>query len=432
VARQVDVDRALARSLACAGIALTMLVILVGPWGPRMIDLEVYRTGAAAFLSGHDLYAIREASTGLPFTYPVFAALVFTPFVAMPALLARVVMTVLSLGALYVICHLTQRSTRLRWPAWLRPEWIAVVAISTHPVLDTLLFGQINLVLVAMVLADTLLIRGRGRGVLVGLAAGIKLTPGLFIVYYLVTGQRRAALNAAGTAGLTVLLGLALQPASAWAFFTEHAVNPARTGGVTYAGNQSILAITARLLRTPHPPVAVTGILAVTVVIVALWTARRLTLSGERLAGVAVVGVATLLASPISWTHHWVWFIPALGALAGWAGDVRWRWVVIAASTLVIWTGPMRFVPKNDLRELHHNLGQQIVANSFGILAVAFLSWAVWYTLTTAADRGGFRGRRPWVDGPTLPRPRTAPIAGSLSSSPASRRSPTSLGSGTG
>src|SRR5262249_55575543 len=156
------------------------------------IDLDVYRAAARGVLHG-DPYSV-TGPDGLPFTYPVFSALAFVPFAVIPRVVAQVLMTLLSFAALWVIMQviarqlLPQRSDRtllmVSVPA-------TVITISAHPVLDTLMFGQVNLILMAMVLLDLLVVTGRGRSVLVGLATGIKLTPGLFIVYYLVTGQRR-------------------------------------------------------------------------------------------------------------------------------------------------------------------------------------------------------------------------------------------------
>jgi alpha-1,2-mannosyltransferase len=361
------------------GAAVVLVGLFLAPFGPKMIDLDVYRAGAGALLHGGDVYAV-AGPAGLPFTYPIFAALVFVPFALVPTVLARVAITLLSLGALLVICHRTIRGVvpagdrgLLRWsvPA-------AIVAITAHPVLDTLLFGQVNLVLVAMVLTDVLVVRGPGRGVLVGLAAGTKLTPGLFVLYYLVIGDWRAARTAALTTAGTLLVGLALAPGSTWAYLTRYMLDPARTGNVTYAGNQSILAVTARLVRREHPPPVLTALITAVVVIVALVLARALHARGEELASVCVVAAAALLASPVSWTHHWVWFIPAVGVLAAWAhrGGAAWRWWVLGAATLVLWSGPMRFTPTNGLRELHDTLPQQLVANSYGLLAVGFLAWA--------------------------------------------------------
>jgi alpha-1,2-mannosyltransferase len=273
-----------------------------------------------------------------------------------------------------------------------------VITVSAHPVLDTLMFGQVNLILMAMVLVDVLVVvAGRGRGVLTGVATGIKLTPGLFIVYYLVTGQRRAAATATLTSAATVALGFAVRPHSAWAFWTRYVLDPTRPGNVTYAGNQSMLAITARLTRQASPSHALVWGLVAVIVVAALLIARSAHRAGDELTAVSAVAAAALLASPISWSHHWVWFIPAVAVVAAWAyrAGGGWRWWVLGLATLVVWSGPMRFTPKNELRELADNFPQQLLANSFGLLAAAFLAWAAYVTWSrrgrarAGAGRGG-------------------------------------------
>jgi alpha-1,2-mannosyltransferase len=110
------------------------------------------------------------------------------------------------------------------------------------------------------------------------------------------------------------------------------------------------------------------------------------------LLSICVVAVGSLLASPVSWSHHWVWAIPVLGTLTIWAAPAelvagpgavaaarpvaRWRWWVLGAATVIIAAGPMQFLPKDDLRELDHTLGQQIVADTYAGLALAYLGWA--------------------------------------------------------
>ncbi len=375
---------------ASTAVALLVLTAVLAPWGPKMIDLDVYRTGAATLLGGRDLYGVVDAGTGLPFTYPIFAAVVFVPLALLPLAVARVVITLLTLAGLVVICQLALRLGWRRTGAGAVAVSIAVaaLAVSAHPVLDTILFGQINVILVALVLVDIVLVTGRGRGVLVGLAAGIKLTPGLFILYYLVTGDRRAARTAAVSAAATVLVGFAVQPGPAWAFWTRYVFDPARTGNVTYAGNQSLLALTARLLRVEHPPAVLVDALTVAVVGAALVLARRLHRAGDALAAVCAVAAGALLASPISWSHHWVWFLPAAFAVAAWIRRTGggWRWWLLGLAVAVMWSGPMRFTPTNGLRELHHNPAQQVVANSFSLLALGYLAWA-WYLTGPRARR---------------------------------------------
>jgi alpha-1,2-mannosyltransferase len=395
-----DPTRREVRWTLAGGAAVLLAVLVVLLTTSHFIDLDVYRAAAGGVLHG-DPYSV-TGPDGLPFTYPVFSALVFVPFAVIPRTVAQVAMTLLSFAALGAIMQLILRrllpdhSDRslllLSVPA-------TVITVSAHPVLDTLMFGQVNLILMAMVLVDVLVVTGRGRGVLVGLATGIKLTPGLFIVYYLVTGQRRAAATAALTSAGTVALGFAVRPHAAWAFWTNYVLDPARPGNVTYAGNQSLLAITARLMRRPDPPHALTWGIVAAIVVVALLIARSAHRAGDQLVAVSAVAAAALLASPISWSHHWVWFIPAIAVVAAWAyrAGGGWRWWVLGVATLVVWSGPMRFTPKNQLRELADNFPQQLLANSFGLLAVAFLIWAGYVTWSrrggagagTGAGRGG-------------------------------------------
>ncbi len=368
--------------------ALVALVGFAGPWGARLLDLDVYRMGADALLSGTDIYSVQEPSADLVFTYPVFAAILFIPFAVLPLAVSRFVLTAISLAALFVIVHLTvtwvlrRRGADVSWRSVAGLRWsvpLALLAVAAHPVWETLNFGQVNLILTALVLNDVLALdRSRWRGVLVGIATGIKLVPGIFILYFLVTGQRRAAVASIVTTLGTILLGLAVQPSAAWAFWTDHALNPDRTGGIAYVTNQSFLGVSARLLRDPHPPRALTLALGAVVVAAALWLARRLAERGETLTSVCVVGVGALLASPVSWSHHWVWLIPCLGTLAVWAAEsgARWPWIVVGVVAVIGASGPMQFTPKEELRELAHTLPQQLVANVYTALAVAYLVWA--------------------------------------------------------
>jgi alpha-1,2-mannosyltransferase len=252
-----------------------------------------------------------------------------------------------------------------------------LVAVLAHPVLETLLFGQINVVTTTLVIVDLLVVpRGR-QGWLVGLATGVKLVSGLFIVYLLITRRFRAAVNATFALIATVAVGFAVAPGQSWSYWTSYMLDPDRVGGIAYVTNQSILGISARLLRNPHPPAGLTLTLSAVVALAALVLAWRRHRRGDELTAICVVAVGSLLASPISWSHHWVWVVPGIAVLVAWAVPARswWRWSTVASVGLVMWVGPMRFMPKAGLQELHHTLGQQIIANCYGFLAVAFLVW---------------------------------------------------------
>jgi alpha-1,2-mannosyltransferase len=367
------------RRWVVAGVVAVFLAIVgfvgVGPWhGARMLDLDVYRMGGSALLHGRPIYDQVEPTAVLYFTYPIFAAMLFAPFAALPLVAAKVLMLLLSLAGLFVIVRITVQHVAGRAPlSWTIP--LSILGVAVHPVFETLTFAQVNLVLVALVLIDLLML-GRSRGVLVGLATGVKLVPGIFILYFLVTGQRRAALTATLTTLGTAVLGFLVQPGQAWAFWTNYALNPDRTGGVSYVTNQSFLGVSSRLLRDPHPPRALALSLGAVAVVLALWAARRLYRTDEftAICGVAVAG---LLFSPISWSHHWVWAIPCLGTVIVWARSAGggWRWWLFGIVAAIVASGPMQFMPKEQLRELHHTHPQQLVANIFCLLGVVYLGW---------------------------------------------------------
>src|SRR5690606_33501228 len=149
------------RRWAIAGLVAVAVALVAfhAPWGPDMIDLEVYRVGARALLSGTDVYAVVEPSQELPFTYPVFAAVLFVPFALVPWIAARVLLLLLSFAALFVIVHLTVQRVRqatghTAGSVLALSVPLSVAAVAVHPVWETLTFGQVNLILTALVLVD--------------------------------------------------------------------------------------------------------------------------------------------------------------------------------------------------------------------------------------------------------------------------------------
>ncbi|WP_030428374.1 glycosyltransferase family 87 protein [Allokutzneria albata] len=157
-------------------IGLTALVAIAVTWGRTAIDLEVYRAAGAALLHGQDLYdASFQATSNLPFVYPPFAALPFSLFALLPLKIVPVVMTVISAAALVTTCVIVAR--RYQAPVLVGGA-VAAASVLLEPLMTNFLFGQINLVLVLLVVADCLLPRTPWpRGLLIGIAAAIKLTP---------------------------------------------------------------------------------------------------------------------------------------------------------------------------------------------------------------------------------------------------------------
>ncbi|MEW9547207.1 glycosyltransferase 87 family protein [Nonomuraea sp. NPDC050783] len=307
--------------LLTAGAVVALLWALIGqvPWW--LGDLKVYDYGGDLARAGRPLYAAplvaEQASAdqleiALWFTYPPFAALLFAPLALLPlpvfgALLQ--VATVASVLALVWLVHgaLAPGRRRLRLLVGLAP-----LLIFLSPVAETLMLGQISVLLVLAVAAD--LMRppdARWRGVGVGLAAGIKIVPAVFIVHLFLTGQRRAALTATATFAGTVAAGFAVFGADSWAYWTRLLWDAGRVGEMHVTFNQSVHGVVARLLHAPQAGTA--GLVVAALALAAgLWTAVRLHRRGFAAEALMAVGMTAPLVTPIGWHHHWSWIVPVL------------------------------------------------------------------------------------------------------------------------
>lgn len=316
-------------------VALTWLVTLVfleaRPGG--LLDLSVYRAGSQRLLDGASLYA--QPYGDLPFTYPPFAALVMVPLAVLPSVLAELALTLLSAAALVFVWH------RCGVPR----RWLLLVAPASavlEPVWMTQHFGQVNLLLLALVLGDLVGPTSRWRGVLTGIAAGIKLTPLVFLGYLVATRQWRAAGVMAASFAATVLLPIVLIPGDGVRFWTSVLPDAGRIGAPWYAGNQSLMGVLARLGGEASWVRPAWFVTSVVVVLLALWLARSLFVRGDLLGAVSATGLASLLASPVSWSHHWLWCIPlgvVLSRHAGRLASLLWTALFIAAPHLAMPSG---------------------------------------------------------------------------------------------
>ena len=306
-------------------------------------DLQVYRMGGAAVLhDGSRLYQVRLG--GLPFTYPPFAAVVFTGVAAVPWRVAVTLLTGASMlalpAALYLVLRLPGPSRMpAAGPAWTLALAVATVAIWLEPARATLGYGQVDILLTAAVLFDlSLPDTARGKGLLIGLAAGLKLTPAIFAVYLLITGRQRAAATAAGVFAGTVAAGFAAIPASSAWFWAGRFAAPGHVSPVQDPQNQSLAGALARVMHTADILPAWLPLAAV-VAVAGLSLAAAASRRGDEALGFGLCAVTGLLISPISWIHHWVIVIPALliagltAARAYRAGNVATAVLVTAAIT---------------------------------------------------------------------------------------------------
>lgn len=293
--------------------------------GAGSIDLAVYLRAASALVSGGDPNLTPPGE--LPWLYPPFAALPFVPLLALPFPVAAVVTALASAAALARLLHLVL--VRLG-----RPELTLVVlaaVVVTEPVYATLGYGQVNIVL-AWLVAEGFL--GRRRW-LIGVAAGVKLTPLVFLLPLLVRRDLRGAgLVVAGFAG-TMGLGWLAAPEASGVFWSGLFLGATDRVGTAHATNQSLTGVLLRVAGDGGVPV-LAAVLGVAVVLVSAAVLRRPDTDG--VLALTVTGMAGLLVSPLSWTHHWIWVLPlVLWCFVHGRRRLALAWVILLVGRVTWW-----------------------------------------------------------------------------------------------
>lgn len=319
------------------------------------LDLAVYRDAGLIVEHVHPYYDAHlgsplydwpgpPGSPGIKFIYPPFAAL---PFALIPShvrlLRVEQLSSVINLLAVVLAAAVTVRALgRERGLTAKRGLGIVLlvtaIALMTEPVQRTFYLGQVELVLMALVIWDVCQPDGRWwKGAGVGIAAGVKLVPLIFIPYLLLTRRFRAAAVATATFAVTVGIGFIVLPADSSRWWLDGLfLQGSYDGNIPYLGNQSVLALVERLGGTGTHGIWLAT--AVILAIIGLGVATVLDRNGHRVLGVAACALTGVLISPISWDHHWVWVLVAApvflcyGLLArGWA-----RWGCFAAGAVVM------------------------------------------------------------------------------------------------
>ncbi|WP_194815004.1 glycosyltransferase 87 family protein [Nocardia sp. XZ_19_385] len=379
--------------LVPALLAVVAYLFLTGPIWPvqavdggvpitgDFIDLQVYRLGVEALRDGGNMYGqLPETNAGisLPFIYPPFAALVLGPFALLPWDPAAFLFFYSSIAALAVTLYLVARRI---WPerTQLRTALYATacavpLAMLLEPVWATLNFGQVNLLLMVLIAADVLAHKPKWRrGMLIGIAAAIKLTPAAFVLYFLVKKDYKSAITAAVTGAVATLLSFAILPKASVEYWFNGMGNVSGLSGSSFHTNQSIQAVLARF-EIEKPLFTILWLAISALLLVLVVAAMRRTLDFPPLA-LAINAVFTLLVSPISWSHHWVMIAPALFAMFGYALRFPWprrlRWFAVTAITAWVFVyGPQNWLPGDDDRELSWTPWQHFEGDTYVWLSV--------------------------------------------------------------
>jgi alpha-1,2-mannosyltransferase len=377
--------------------ALVLATLLVsyndGRWRfpAYRVDLDVYRLGSAALLHGHALYGtLPPTGDGqlLLFTYPPFAAIVLAPLAVLPYWAACLVVTAGTLGLLAVVLVTVLRALGARCD-WRRAGALLLAAEVLEPVLRTVYAGQLDLLLLALVVLDVLVDTPRWpRGLLIGLAAAIKLTPAVFLLYLLLRRDTRAAVTGVVTFLAATALGFLLAGADSVRYWTGALWDTGRVGEPTYAGDQSLLGL---LARAGVPADARTAwwlpLVAVVLVLTALGVRRALA-AGEKIVALGVNAVGGLLVSPISWTHHWVWAVVVLLGWAELARRTRRRGfaVVAGVGAVLFVAGPQWWWPRGGEVERDWTFLQQLTGNGYVLFGLTVLVTAALVRFPRPAD----------------------------------------------
>jgi alpha-1,2-mannosyltransferase len=349
------------------GLEVAVVVVFAATY--NALDFRIYMWGGHAVLDDSRLYL--ALAYGHWFTYSPFAAIVFVPVAALPLAVARVGWDLASVAALAYSC------TRIVQLAGYRPTRLAVAgfvaaAMALDPVWETLFLGQINLILLALILTDVWLVSrgssGLAVGVGVGIAAAIKLTPAIFIVFFLLAGRTRAAFVAAGTFVLCGLIGFLVAP-HASKLYWEHLSHDTTRVGAPYISNQSPYAAAIRIAGGQAHIGWWWAMVSLAFAVIGLVVAAILVRRRDWLAATAVTGMTGLLVSPVSWAHHWVWILPVLVLLLR-----SGHRIAAGACYLLFAVAPFWFTPHaGGPREYGFHWLTSLVANCFLLAGLAFL-----------------------------------------------------------
>lgn len=365
---------------ACLGLVCVVAACLLLPKlssEPFPLDLHIYMVGGSAALHDHPVYGSAVQVEGFGFTYPPFAAILFALPSALGAQLQLVVLTGFSLLGLAALTGYSVANGQDKGGQATR-TWVLVAVLPAlvlcEPVRITLWNGQINLVLAGIIAWDLLDDRHeRWRGVGVGIATGIKLTPGVFVLYFVATRQWRAAAVSAVSFAGTAVSGLIVLPSDSLRFWTSKVFGNAAIGDTARPGNQSVFATAHRALG-PGGLATACGLLAGALVLtVGLWSAAQLERRGQRTMVLAVLGTVSCLVSPVAWTHHWVWCIPVVLALLGRAAG---RGVIAHVPVALLLALFVIGCNKEPISELYRwTLGRIVFANGYVLAGLLLLAW---------------------------------------------------------
>lgn len=355
-----------------------------------LLDMEVYRAGARAFLDNQPLYSAPFNVRGvvLPFIYPPFGAAILSPFAMVSSHFAAASVLLISAVLTFVCIYaITQALIADKFHAFVFAAMMWPLALLSEPHTSNAGFGQINVLVMALCVLD-LVPRRRWlpQGTLIGLAAAIKLTPVALCLFFLLKKDFKA-ISWAALSGITVTtITACFRLTATIQFFTETVfkMNSTKEAGVStaYMTNQSIKGMLMRWAPSEQSAQDHQGLIdiiwLVFVVLSVLAIARLMILMfrrGMEVDAALLNAGLMLIISPISWSHHWVWMpLFALVLLYRWLSTPG-NPVLLGICAGVTWLFCLQIKP----HWIFGDLGGEMY--SFGVVGKLIISGYLWLML---------------------------------------------------
>jgi alpha-1,2-mannosyltransferase len=372
------------RAVTAWAIGLAAIGYLVWAANDRMmIDLGIYRMGGQAILHSANLYAVR-GSDRLAFTYPPLAAVLAVPLALLPFAADKLCWTVMVYVPLLVavLAGFRPLLARLSGSAQVALPLLLAACAYLQPAWQEIGFGQIDLFLVGLCLLDCLAAKPKWpRGLLIGLATAIKLEPGVFIIYLLITRRRREAGVAALSFGAFSALAWLINPRDSLTYWTSAVFNPGRLGSNASTANQALRGMVLRLHLAAGSQVLWLA-LALLVGVGGLLAARACWQHGQEIAGIAITGLLSALLSPVAWIHHLCWVIVAIGVIAGNGRQPRRVCAAVLAGLFYLTLTPVWAERSPQLQPFIRG----VLQDSFGLVALALIPVIWWLSVSAPPD----------------------------------------------
>ncbi|GAA2329631.1 hypothetical protein SVIO_025960 [Streptomyces violaceusniger] len=388
----------------CAA-ALTALVVFLVAWYDVksaqavdkplwMADLRVYLGAAHNLTRGDDPWALN--AQGWSYLYPPPTPWLFVPLTKIGLNSAGLLYTVVNVALLgYVVWAVLRR---LMPGSPRRVLLLTVTALPVcswfGPVADSLLLGNVDLLIMGLVIADFVQLRStKAHGVLIGIAIALKLQSGLFVVFMLLDRRLRPALTATATFLSVSLASLAVQPDLSrhyWSTVFPHLSE--RMGGAPQAiYSNSFL---SALVRVTHDGTIARVIwipLCAVVIVAGAVVMYRASRRDDEILAVVVCGLVSVSITSLAWVHYWVWIVPLAVFLL--VRSVQRRSVPLACAALalaaVFHARTYRFadlLPLGMDGWLHDmSLVQQLETSLYALATLAVIPVCLYYLRQTPA-----------------------------------------------